>query len=365
MSIPQAVVAQDHLTPPSSFTDEPLTPPLTDKRPFDTALRVIELFRQIQAGRNPDQGTLVEFQLGQAGYDALESALEQDHVLSGYVKDKIRYDYDGDKGQLVVRMPTGVHEVFIDRVEDEIRSQLKAIRSGTGRKAQFAQKVQPARSTEIRFPTSASSSKSKYEPDASFWHDDTQYPGVIIEVSYSQNKKRLGRLAENYLIDSDANVRAVVGLDIVYGEKGSRKATLSIWRPRLFDTADGPELRTVQEVKDEAFRDDDGNPTNHPGLRLRLSDFAFEELARREMGDEDVEISISGIQLCKYLVAAERKVRRAQSLLSCSSAPEVKKRKRSETPPEEITSGDEARYVADEERAAKRTLSHDDDYIDS
>jgi len=162
-----------------------------------------------------------------------------------------RYDYDGDKRRLIVRMPTGVHELFIDGVEDAIRSQLKTIRNGSGRKAQFAQKVRPARSTEIHFATSASSSKSKYEPDASFWHDDAKYPGVIIEVAYSQKKTRLGRLAENYLLDSDASVRTVVGLDIEYGKKGSRKATLSIWRPRLFDTGDGSELRVVEEAADE------------------------------------------------------------------------------------------------------------------
>jgi hypothetical protein len=82
------------------------------------------------------------------------------------------------------------------------------------------------------------------------------------------------------------------------------------------------------------------------------------------MGDRNVEICISGVQLCQYLAAAERKVRRAQSLGKHSFAPEVKKRKRSETPPEEITSGDEAGYVEDEQRAAKHAADHDDDYID-
>jgi hypothetical protein len=165
-----------------------------------------------------------------------------------------RYDYDGEKHRLVVRKPTGVHKLFIDKVEDAIRCQLKAIRNGSGGKAQFAQKVQPARSTEIEFSTGASSSKSKYEPDASFWHNDAQYPGVIIEVAYSQKKTRLARLAENYILDSDASVRVVVGLDIEYRKVGSRRATISIWRPQLFDTADGPELRAVQEVEDQVGR---------------------------------------------------------------------------------------------------------------
>ena len=84
-------------------------------------------------------------------------------------------------------MPTGIHELFIDSVEDTIRSQLKVIRNGSDKAALFAQKVRPARSTEIYFPVEDAppSTKSKHEPDASFWHDDAQYPGVIIEVAYS------------------------------------------------------------------------------------------------------------------------------------------------------------------------------------
>jgi len=83
------------------------------------------------------------------------------------------------------------------------------------------------------------------------------------------------------------------------------------------------------------------------------------------MGDEDTEICISGIQLCQYLTAAESKIQRVQSLYKHTVAHEVKKRRRSETPPEEIRSGDEARYIEQEKRAAKRTADHDDDYKDT
>jgi hypothetical protein len=63
----------------------------------------------------------------------------------------------------------------------------------------------------------------------------------------------LARLAEDYLLDSDASVRVVVGLDIEYGKKGSRKATLSVWRTKVFHTAAGDELRVIQEVADEVW----------------------------------------------------------------------------------------------------------------
>jgi hypothetical protein len=150
-------------------------------------------------------------------------------------------------------MPTAIHELFVARVEDTIFSQLKLIRDGRDNAAAFAQKVQLARSTEIYLSTDKfpSIKQSKYEPDASFWHDDAQYPGVIIEIAYSQKKKKLNRLAESYLLDSDTSVQVVIGLDIEYGMKESRKATLSVWRSRIFYTDKGDELRVVQEIVDE------------------------------------------------------------------------------------------------------------------
>lgn len=71
-------------------------------------------------------------------------------------------------------------------------SQLKLIREGCDDAAAFAGRVHPARTTEIYFQDEEcwSSRRSKHEPDASFLHDSAQCPGVIIEVAYSQKKKR-------------------------------------------------------------------------------------------------------------------------------------------------------------------------------
>jgi hypothetical protein len=115
----------------------------------------------------------------------------------------------------------------------------------------------------------------------------------------------------------------------------------------------------------QAFRDAHGNPTDYGDLRLRLSDFAHEELARKEIGDKGPELVVSTQQLCEYLDAAETMAGRSESLGEHSIGPGIKKRKRSETPPEEITSGDESRYVAQEERAAKRMADCDPDYEDT
>ena len=150
-------------------------------------------------------------------------------------------------------MASAVHELFLADVEDAIHSQLKALRGGSGAAAIFAQSVRPYRSTNVDLPgdDTLDQAKSMHQPDATFQHEKAEFPGVIIEVSYSQKRKFVGRLADDYLLDTDASVQVVVGLDIEYGGKRSLKATLSVWRAGIFHTADGDELRLVQEIADE------------------------------------------------------------------------------------------------------------------
>jgi hypothetical protein len=50
-----------HVTPPSSFTQQPLTPPPTDKKHFTEAPRVIAHFKDIKAGRDTGDEPLKEF----------------------------------------------------------------------------------------------------------------------------------------------------------------------------------------------------------------------------------------------------------------------------------------------------------------
>src|SRR5579862_2989179 len=80
-----------HITPPSSFVDLPLTSPPTDKNAFTQAPRVIALFKLIKAGRHIGQHPWSEFQLTGGEYDEMEHQLEQDECLGAFVKDKIRY----------------------------------------------------------------------------------------------------------------------------------------------------------------------------------------------------------------------------------------------------------------------------------
>jgi hypothetical protein len=54
-----------------------------------------------------------------------------------------------------------------------------------------------------------------------------------------------------------------------------------------------------------------------------------------------------------------------EALVRHSILPGVKKRKRLKTPPEMIAPGDEAKYIEQEERVAKRMADGDPDYQDT
>jgi deoxyinosine 3'endonuclease (endonuclease V) len=69
-------------------------------------------------------------------------------------------------------------------------------------------------------------------------------------LSYSQKKKDLSRLANEYILGSDADIRIVIGIDVKY--KGSKKASVSMWRPRIrVNNVGEKELFVGQTVTDQ------------------------------------------------------------------------------------------------------------------
>jgi hypothetical protein len=143
-------------------------------------------------------------------------------------------------------MPGSLHESLGSYITQEILRQLGTIAQSSDPSAKFAGNIENSASAEINFEDTEYGS---HQPDASFQHFEAQYPGVILELSYSQKKQDLSRLANEYILGSDADIRVVIGIDIEY--KGSKKASISVWRPRIGVNNQGEEeLFVVHTVKD-------------------------------------------------------------------------------------------------------------------
>ena len=146
-------------------------------------------------------------------------------------------------------MPTSTHDIFTELVVQEVGSQLKNVACGDTDLAAVVDLVRSESTSDVylyghepidgRYP--------KHTPDASFAHAGSQYPSIVIETSYSQHQEELARLADEYICGSDGNIGVVLGLDIAYGV-GSKRASISIWRPSLApdpQNKEGVILKTV------------------------------------------------------------------------------------------------------------------------
>jgi len=359
------------------MTDKGITLP---RGTFLVANQIVALFKKIKSGYvgEDESQPWKKFQLKQPEeYGEIERLLlaDTDDSLWGFVDDKIRYDFDADRNQVVVRMPTPLHERFVVYVRDDYKDQFRFFASSTTLEesvARFAQYLLDMGSTDISFPPrtdSDSLQKSKNSPDISFKHKLAKWPGVIIEVSYSTKRKDLPKLADRYILGSTGSVQAVVGIDIEYQHPNqtqvkSREAVFSVWQPEYVQNNEGDlELVAAQKIKDQPFRDAQGNPVSSPDLSLPLSSFGTPNLSQA-MIDHDQLINISTNKLCEYLHEAEEQMRMLSTDLldEISLLPGAKVRYREATPPEVLSEEDEEKFCRLEKEASQKRDDEDPDW---
>jgi hypothetical protein len=139
-----------------------------------------------------------------------------------------RYDYDPIGSELIIRMTTTLHDTFASKLVTEIKTGFENLKKNQDGTRLFIDKISSV-SGAIHFEEDGR--KFKHVPDIRFHHKDAAWPGVVIEVSYSQEQESLIYLAENYLLASDGGIRMMVGIDLEY--KKSKEASISIWRLKM------------------------------------------------------------------------------------------------------------------------------------
>ncbi|EXU95204.1 hypothetical protein X797_011727 [Metarhizium robertsii] len=206
----------------------PLTPPATAERPRQPAntsceSALVRLLETINAQRKTDNpASWIEVPVERDLYISHRERIERSFKRS---------DYDPNRGLLNLRMPSPVHEFFANILALDLQVQLLEIATQDNDTGIFASKIRIGGSATIQLAEGDSESfqNIQRQPDAQFRHANTQYPGVVIEVSYSQDGKNLRKLAQDYILYSNGDIKAVVGIDINYAGKES---TISLWRPK-------------------------------------------------------------------------------------------------------------------------------------
>lgn len=151
-----------------------------------------------------------------------------------------RFDYDPRKGCIAIRMPGLVHEIFIRLFDYHLLTLLSSIglkhqKTATG---DFIDKIISLGSADIglhsKSPTTpnqgmVTAKNLTRSPDAQFALVDAGLSGVVVEVAYSQDGKKLPGLARDYILRSHGKIRVVIGFDI---NRDNTPSTISVYKVR-------------------------------------------------------------------------------------------------------------------------------------
>lgn len=121
-------------------------------------------------------------------------------------------------------MPILIHEFIGESIAYDICRQIDIIRSVNNSAAVLAWKVHCLGSTSMFLED-----RARHDPDKAFGYEGARYPGVVVEIAYSQRKKNLSKLADHYIVESSGQIQIVIGIELDYKE--SKSAIVSIWRP--------------------------------------------------------------------------------------------------------------------------------------
>lgn len=100
------------------------------------------------------------------------------------------------------------------------------------------------------------------DPDSQFKHENAKFPGVVIEVAFSQSQKDggkdLGKLAEQYIVESSGNIKTVLGISVAYGS--TKKAMISTWSPKHGTDEEGAYLAAEETLASKVRRSTPSDP---------------------------------------------------------------------------------------------------------
>ncbi|EGU82011.1 hypothetical protein FOXB_07477 [Fusarium oxysporum f. sp. conglutinans Fo5176] len=273
-----------------------------------------------------------------------------------------RFDYGPKRSRLTIRMPSPSHDYFATYFRDEICKELNKIASSRSDEAKpFAGNVISALGSRVFLAeTDDENDPIKRELDIQFHYPGARYPGIVVEV-YSQDGKDLRRLAQDYILYSNGDIKLVIGIDLSYRGKPS---TVSLWRPKFTESEDGLDLETFEHVHEMPFRSSDGDVLNpDQSLTIDIREFATDELSETW---PTATINIPFSRLAQNAQDAQQRQKEQEPLRPDDSVKSrrrpIRKRRWSSSSVEELRSEDEAKYSNKEDSVAWKYHVSDTDY---
>ncbi|KAI7783491.1 hypothetical protein LA080_011839 [Diaporthe eres] len=358
-------------------------------------------------GEGPDPVPWAQYPLAWADWESFQAFLaavqdstgdDIDERVCCFYQDKLRLDYFCDTQSAVLRMPGRQHELFLSKLIDEIKSAVRSYTTVANKRrspgwreaAAYAQLIEHTASARIFYTVeteTGASRRAHHDPDGSFSflppaaEAEAPIPGLVVEVSHTQKRKDLAKLADHYLLCTGGpHVQLVLAFDLDYRD-GYRACVIAFRRQS--EMHGDEEVVSVVQDEPKVFRDEDGALL--PGkLRFLLSDCGQPGLS---LPDHKQQVVVDFSKLHEALLFAEGqtqsgpptrgKTRRQQlqerlqpGLLeqlgqpAKAWSPNVRKRLRESSSPEQIAEADERRIQREELHVEKRVRREDATYTD-
>lgn len=276
---------------------------------LEKAFSLIEASQKGVLPDNLESPEWVVLQISQSRYLYLRRRLENHGLLEYFDHGGLRYDWNPDRGVLVLRlMASHLHECIKLSISDEIKTWLRGLAAGDSQVAELASDITPCGHAWVQLQGNEGTGKKS--PDGQFLFiqstaaeehtapsQQTTVPQFITEVGYSQKAKDLKQCAKDYYECSDGKIKTVLTIDLPYADAEDRTAAFCLYR--------GPK----RIFKDTAFRNAQGGVTD-ASLQLFLSDFIPGKVLRRLDPQIRAQVKQSNIelparQLCESLEKAE------------------------------------------------------------
>ncbi|KAI1464804.1 uncharacterized protein F4812DRAFT_462130 [Daldinia caldariorum] len=269
--------------------------------------RVLEVLSIVKQLKNEEYSTddiLIVKELSESDFAVLIDRLETgDEELKRYFEHDLCYDYPyriGRIDHIVFRMNSKLHEHVSRKIHRRLANWIDELkRDNTNPDGILSKAYYETGSARICFKRTPHGKS----PDESIQFDGCEYPGLLIEISWSQKVKELPKRAKEFITKTKGGVRTVICIDVNDTYEKRRKkmageAKLSVWRANW--TSDN-KLRVEMSVNNEVFQDEQGqlNPSAG-GLRLTLEDFVCRKAAA-EIDVDDPHLVVEAKELYQWV----------------------------------------------------------------
>lgn len=229
LSLSHPVKPHRKITPPGrKLQGLPPSPPASDERKRAPTVDelpqgIVDLKRKYEIGG--EVSPLTSFPLSKEDYTRLRPKLEATFR---------RFDYEPRHERIIFRMPSRIHDIFAQFIQDAIFNALSELGRNNEDVRPFTTKIVKAATSDIFTYDNDDPVAKQRSPDAQFIHVGAQQPSVVVEVAASQDAKQLSKLAKGYIHDTWGDIKAV----LCFALNKPDGSTISVWKPK-YETEQG------------------------------------------------------------------------------------------------------------------------------